>query len=531
MKKIKHLFFVIILCLTSLAVLTTFVKAPSKVDAVTIPDGQTLDTNVDTLSVSDLTFNGLSNQTIVAENKNTDVTFSYSAENTNKSLVFKFKYDVQDTNKSDANAVNIYFVVTNSKWDAYNNLWIRGDGVHFRKYNGESFGYADSAALTEGVHDVEFGRVALLDGGSATGNYYVYYKLDGALVSDSITPFDVSTIKNQMFLNYSAGNTKNRIYDANLTYETPQQIGVSNLKDGGNLIGNSITNSGGSQKLTYDLTSQPTNKSIVFSSYMIYRTDDTVQLYIYGDSGQSSNTTGYVWIQGTKTYFGLSNSDGTANGNKEVLYDIIPGSHSVEYGRLAVMNGETFTGRYHVYVKIDGDLVYAIDQALQTNISNGGYFKFSGTSGLEFTDVDPGLVVELTYEEPKEISLSDLKLNDNLIGKVLDIDGQKNLTFDNTDHTDNYSIVFKFKYEAVELKNNQVHITSSGSKWTSSSSFILNNDNGSKINLGKSTISDQDGWHNVNCQFTQGTTYTVEYGRLAIMSGENFTNKYHIKFP
>ena len=93
MKKFKHLLIVGIMCLASLVALFAFVKAPTEVNAASIPSGQKLDTNVDILSVSDLTFGGLTGQSMIGENTNTDASFTFSSTNTNKNLVFKFKYD------------------------------------------------------------------------------------------------------------------------------------------------------------------------------------------------------------------------------------------------------------------------------------------------------------------------------------------------------------------------------------------------------------------------------------------------------
>ena len=116
--------------------LFSFYKAPIEVKAA-VPSGQTLDTVVDTISVRDLTFNDLTGQSMISVNKDTTATFSYSAENTNKSVVFKFKYDVKDTNPSDKNAVNVYLGVTSdNKWDTTKSLWLRGDQTAWARKSG-----------------------------------------------------------------------------------------------------------------------------------------------------------------------------------------------------------------------------------------------------------------------------------------------------------------------------------------------------------------------------------------------------------
>ena len=263
MKRIKHLLFVLVLCFTFIGFLTTLIKAPTKVEAASIPSGQTLDENKDVVSVRDLTFNGLTGQSAIHKNANTDATFTFSGENTNKSIVFKFKYDVVDTTATDSNAVNIYMgVQSTNKWDTTRSLWIRGDGTHIARYQDSSFGYKKLDAFTAGLHDVEYGRVALLEGGNPTGNYYSYFKLDGVEIRSDINPYDVATIEARFFFNYSAGNTKNTIYDAFYTYEKPQYVSISDFRSGGNPVGDKVANKGGTI-YTYDTTNQPTNKSVL----------------------------------------------------------------------------------------------------------------------------------------------------------------------------------------------------------------------------------------------------------------------------
>ena len=219
MKKFKHLLIASIMCLASLVALLAFYKAPVEVNAA-VPSGQTLDTNVDTFSVKDLTFNGLTNQSVIGQNTDTTTTFNISSTNTNKSIVFRFKYDVIDTNTSDANAVNVYLGVTSdNKWDTTKSLWLRGDGTHWARNSG-GISYKKLDALTKGLHEIVFSRIALLDSTTnvATGNYYCTLTIDGVELRADINPYDVSGLGNVLFLNYSNKNTKNKIYDADYLF-------------------------------------------------------------------------------------------------------------------------------------------------------------------------------------------------------------------------------------------------------------------------------------------------------------------------
>ena len=65
----------------------------------------------------------------------------------------------------------------------------------------------------------------------------------------------------------------------------------------------------------------------------------------------------------------------------------------------------------------------------------------------------------------------------------MNISEDTDLTFNNEDHTDNYSLIFKFKYKANDSTQNQFHLSCTGSytdakdsgeyKWASASSIIL----------------------------------------------------------
>lgn len=552
MKRIKTILISSLLFLTSFIGIVNHTKAPAKVNAdANIPSGQVKDEIVDIISVSDLTisasngtYSNLTNQTMVPANINNDATFSFSGENVNKNLVFKFKYDVVDTNPSDSNAVNIYLDVSDNKYDGLNSLWIRGDGTHFSRYSDSKFNYKALPALTEGMHDIEYGRIALLDAstGDPTGNYYVYYKLDNVLVRDDINPYDgqehilgkttvtpgVDKMDNTIFLNFSAGNTSNKIYDANLSYETPQYVSVSELKYGGSFVGDSIIDK--STAYTYDTANQPTNKSTVFVANVDYKVAENSQIYLLGPSADNWNQAGYAWFQSDKVYLGLNKANGTFDKSIYASYSALtgPSNHNIEYGRLAVMNGDSFTGRYHVFFKLDGRVVFGVDQFIEANVIAGGKIHITGDGNFNYLDA-------YTRETPKEISVSDLKKGGKSVGHTFDVDSSTELTYDNGDHTDNYSLVFNFKYEVKELKENQIHLSCTGRdeiagqsyKWDYGSSFILNRD-GTKLFLGKSTATNGNVTpYEINYSFNVGTTYDVEFGRIALSYNGEFLGKYY----
>ena len=541
MKKFKHLLIVGIMCLASLVALFAFVKAPTKVNAnATVPTGQSLDSVVDIISVSDLTFNGLSNQTMVdhGQRKN-NATFNFSTANANKSMVFKFKYDVVDASNTNSIQTEIYLDdiegVTNQDNKSGNNrMYLYGNHTYVRQYENSSWGNKELDPIPAGLHEVEFGRIALLDGDSnPTGNYYVYYSLDGVEVFSVINPYDSSKMDGSMYIYYSSGNTTNTIYDGKLTYETPQYVSISDLKKDGNYVGNSVLDK--DVAYLYDISDQPTNHSTVFVANIDYRTAEDSQIYILGQSADNWDGAGYIWFQKDKTYFGITDATGTklsSGGNKEIKYAtaLTAGTqHTIEYGRLAVMNGDTFTGRYHVYVKLDGFKIYGIDQVIKNDVAAGGKIHLTGSSGFDYNDA-------YTYETPKEINVRDLRVNNRFVGNSYTMNSATDFTYDNSDHKPNYSIVFKFNYDVVETKNNQFHFSCTGRasgatqdyKWDYGGCFILVRGEGAKGYLGKSTsTNNNNGAQEFNCTMTAGNSYNVEYGRKAVMYGNTFTGKYY----
>ena len=222
MKKITKLLFVCILCLTSLLALISLTKANNKVNAA-VPEGLTLDTNVDTVSLKDLTF---ADSSTGNGKLSDDVHATYNKTSTNGSLVFEFKYDVVDDTATDGISLCIYTGVHSGDiWDdATGNAFLfRGDGNFFLRWSTSQskLAYRKTSALTKGLHDIEIGRIALFDGENPTGKYYVYYKVDGVEIDSDSNPYDVSGIDNRLFFHFSTDNKNNNIlYDVDYSEET-----------------------------------------------------------------------------------------------------------------------------------------------------------------------------------------------------------------------------------------------------------------------------------------------------------------------
>ena len=67
----------------------------------------------------------------------------------------------------------------------------------------------------------------------------------------------------------------------------------------------------------------------------------------------------------------------------------------MEYGRLAILEDGMFTGKYHVYFKLNGVTMYMVDQKLNAKTAAGGKLFFTGSGGFNYLD-------SYTLEEAKQ---------------------------------------------------------------------------------------------------------------------------------
>lgn len=349
MKKNRYIFFICIFCLVMIVGFFISEKISSNVNAG-VPSGYTLDATYDQISLSDLSYGGLSNQEELRENKDTD--FSFTKTDNEGSLVFRFKYDVVDNTASDTNAFRVHFDVADNKWDDTNSVWFRGDGVYLKYYNGSSFSWSKKSALTKGMHEIEFGRIALFQNEKVTNNYYVYYKVDGVEIDSTVNPYDVTKMDGTMFINFSSGNLFNKIYDIQHIlgpYETPDRISISDLKISGSNVGQSILLNA---HTTYSYNSAAEHKSVVLSFLYDCKTPSIVDCQFHFSNTWLGNSHGGIfWLRDDKNR--ISKAGGgyiETNAFKNV------GVYKVELSKLYITSG-TNVGKYYLSLSVNGEKV------------------------------------------------------------------------------------------------------------------------------------------------------------------------------
>lgn len=419
MKKIKAILLTAILSLASLAGIVTVFKTVTniKADASIIPSGQVLDTIVDTISVSDLTISGKTNQDVVKDNADTGASFRFNEENINKNLIFKFKYDVVDTNPADSNAMRVHFDVADSQWNEDNALWLRGDGTYLKYHNGSKFTYQSFPALSAGMHEIEFGRIALLNenDGSLINNFYVYFNVDGVKKGEHINPYDVSKMDGTMFLNFSAANTSNKLYDTRYVagpYEIPDRISVSDLQSGGASIGKELTLSA---HKTFSYNSYAEHKSVVFNFLYEVKNRETIGCqFHFSNTWLGDSHGGIVWFRDDKNR--ISKAGG---GYLETSPFNAVGVYEIEIKKLYIVSGED-TGKYYLSLSVNG--LQVLEYTIADMPDKANLFT-TGTNGDMLYDISymPVNLSTDLYLYKWNVSSSGLKFIGQLRKDVVDI--------------------------------------------------------------------------------------------------------------
>lgn len=420
MKWVKKLLITSIFILALTICLIPFTKKTNNVSAA-IPSGYTLDTAYDLISLSDLTFNGLTNQDVIKVNQNTEASFENS--NVNGSLVFKFKYDVVNDSNTDSIAFRIHFDVADDKWNSDCALWVRGDGAYLSTYNNPNFGWSKTSALSKGMHEIEFGRMCLYSNGERTNQYYIYYKVDGVEKDSKVNPYDISKINGSMFINISEGNTMNKIYDINHIngpYESPDRISIKDLLIDGAPFGGSFKMDS-HQKFSYSSTSD--HNSVVFDFYYDVKslTDIDCQFH-FTDGWIGSSHGGIVWLRNDKNRISK-----VGGGYVEANPFTKLGLYKVEICKLYIVSG-TNQGKYYMSLSVNGTKVleYIVDDmpdkaALFTTGTNGDYLY-----DLNYMPVE--LNTDL-YLYKWDISRSGIEFKGTLRKDIADIQGVSEVGF------------------------------------------------------------------------------------------------------
>ena len=168
-----------------------------------------------------------------------------------------------------------------------------------------------------------------------------------------------------------------------VTYEEPDRISVSDLKKSGKPVGNKIIMDA-HNKYTYEKTTK--YGSLVFSFVLKnskWTVDDDGGQFHFFDGWQMD---GSFWLR--PDHIRIIYKEGETN--KYIVGNAISaGTHNVELGRLAIMNGDEYTGNQYFYIKIDDELFceHTIENFNNSYLNSNTIFM-TCTSGNAILDKD-----------------------------------------------------------------------------------------------------------------------------------------------
>ena len=290
-------------------------------------------------------------------------------------------------------------------------------------------------------YDIEFARLKVKNGENA-GKYYVYFKLNDVMISESYVAANVvdsegnytsnpgSTachLSNEIYFTFwgASGNKLCAIPEPE-TYDTYDVVTYYDLLSGGNPVTAERTSLSGNPKFAYNRTSPS------YSVILKYRwtAGETAHFVFFFDAWGGS---GYPFALAAKgpNYSSLGAAAGpngawhlvpnNASHIVQMSEPIAAGeTHDIEHARLKVVTGPN-AGKYYVYVKVDGELIcgyyydgdngdgtYGSGSNIGTFTDN--YLRFTGATADNYISETPNPDV---YEEADEVWYTDLSYNGN----------------------------------------------------------------------------------------------------------------------
>ncbi len=483
-----------------------------------IPENETYDT-FDEITLSDLGLNPGNFENALPE----DTVSSYSATSASYSYVLKFNWRANlKPGTEDELCVSPDGLSNHGK-----GLWIRGQNF--------LFGYPDGPktilpAITSGDHLIEFGRKKVLNGKNL-GKYYVYVKVDDVQLADGYIEY--AAANNTLSIRGNAlANQRFSDFVYPIEYEPYDEVYYSNLKYGGQPVGNETTLHG-TPTFTYDRTSE-TGSAILRYRWTVGSVETQLSI------GKQTNGMSYVfgvWVKAPST----GHSNGTAwiiggsQGEVDLPFALETGkSYDIEFGRLKIKAGHN-VGKYYVYYKIDGQLITYTYVGANVVDANGNYIDqgvtYSVKSGEIFMSGVNSKISEIPYTQEYEdydtVNYEDLSLNGEPVspnGTDM-IGGTKVLTYIPESPTG--SAILKYRWTVGEAPAFQLsfgkvetEIAYSFSAWMDQTEGFQN---------GRMWLCPGNYNREANCAFAiaPNSSHNVEFARLKVKNGPK-KGQYHV---
>ncbi|MBR4910331.1 MAG: hypothetical protein IKZ47_03290, partial [Clostridia bacterium] len=405
-------------------------------------------------------------------------------------------------------------------------------------------------------YNVEFARLKVKNGANA-GKYYVYFKLNDVLISESYVAAGVvdssgnytsnpgSTachLSNEIYLTFwgGGGNDKISAIPVPETYEPYDEVTYYDLLQSGSPVTATQLSMSGDPKFGYNRTS-PTY-SVVFKYRWIAGADPH---YVFYFDKWSGNAYPFCLAVKRPNYDALgaaAGENGAWHLDPSVASHIVQMSEpisegdifDIEHGRLMVATGSN-AGKFYVYVKVDGELIYGYyydgDNGDGTYGANNqaydpSYLRFTSASSGNYITATPDPDV---YETADEVWYTDLYKNGNPVSSEGSGSGAT-YTYNKT--TTYGSAILKLRWKNANPETQfQISFDRKGTENAINYMF------GVQLYLATSDANYPNGlvWlrpgygpkAELPAPIQSGENYDIEFARLKVIGGRN-TGKYYM---
>ena len=490
--------------------------------------------------------------------------FTYNRTSKTYSAILKFrwkavagsKFQISFDRKGTDNAINYMFgaqfYTAGSEGKTNDSLRLRPGLDDANAWNELSENIVDGE-----YYNVEFARLKVKNGANA-GKYYMYFKLNDVMISESYVATGVvdssgnytsnpgSTachLSNEIYLTFwgASGNKLSAIPEPE-TYDAYDVVTYYDLLSGGSPVTAERTSLSGNPKFAYNRTSPS------YSVILKYRwiAGETAHFVFFFDAWGGS---GYPFALAAKgpNYSSLGAAAGpngawhlvpnNASHIVQMSEPIAAGeTHDIEHARLKVVTGPN-AGKYYVYVKVDGELIcgyyydgdngdgtYGSGSNIGTFTDN--YLRFTGATADNYISETPNPDV---YEEADEVWYTDLSYNGSPVSSEGSGSG-KTYTYNKT--TTYGSAILKLRWKNANPAT-QFQISFDRKGTDNAINYMF----GVQLYLATSDANYPNGlvWlrpgYGPKAELPEpiqsGENYDIEFARLKVIGGRN-TGKYYM---
>ncbi len=395
-------------------------------------------------------------------------------------------------------------------------------------------------------YDIEFARLKVKTGENK-GKYYVYFKVNGELISDSYVAENVvdsngnyttnpdgitCSFSNQIYLTFW-GQSGNKItgIPAQETFDNYDDLTFDDL-----YIGSTSMNGqemSGNQTYTYNATSSSYSMrlryrwiaggdKLKFTAFLDnswkYPFWFEVKTPNQSDLGKTAGPNGAWHLVPSKDSYIVDMDEPIVAGQ---AYDI-------EIGRMKVVTG-AMKNKYYVYWKVNDELIFSY---YYDGVINGTYEGVALSNQIRINLPEGNKITAIpipeTYEDYDDLTFDELYLDGAAVGDTVVDGGDRKYTYDAT--SSSYSMKLNFRWTAGDTARFTAYLDD----WVFPFCFAAKEPNRSDFGA---AAGENGAWHLVPSNgdlivqmdkpIASGDTHDIEIGRLKVKTGKN-TGKYYV---